>query len=524
MYELIIIEAINVIVVVVVIVIVLFCHVRVIDGSYFTSLIECMKMQCAHYEEWMDVMNDYSTVFDDGKNSSAQSSTDLIYSGGPQSLHYRVKSPRPEVVNIITDVFRQSYASKWEELPSGLGLGVSWNFLWTWSKPRLSISQLLIWQKVNHFQDSKELTRKDLLKKNLQRFTDMGGKYGDYFEIMPQTFLLPHEFVGFVKVFTELEAQKSLNNDHNIWIMKPIGLSRGRGISLVRDVSTLTYSQSSVVQRYVERPLCLEGFKFDLRLYILVTSFQPLEAFIYKDGFARLSTVPYSTRPEDINNKFIHLTNSSIQKYNTEEMSKENPLSEENNDVGGSKIALLGDCGLWARLKKGGINSEKVWTEISTLVVKSLVAINEKVSYQPCCFEIFGYDVIIDSNLRPWLLEVNASPSLARENNLDIRVKNAMIRDTIALIDPIPFDRNALSRILKRRLQEINKLAKPSLNLRSDPNLEKDLNDILGQARPRLYGELPASMGEFEGLCPFNPVYTSVMKMKEKIIRPLSKC
>ena len=64
--------------------------------------------------------------------------------------------------------------------------------------------------------------------------------------------------------------------------MKPVGLSRGRGISLIKDLSDLAYSQESVVQRYVENPLCLDGYKFDLRLYVLVTSFQPLEAFIYK--------------------------------------------------------------------------------------------------------------------------------------------------------------------------------------------------------------------------------------------------
>ena len=75
----------------------------------------------------------------------------------------------------------------------------------------------------------------------------------------------------------EIETQKEQNQLQNFWIMKPVGLSRGRGISLVRDVASLTYSQTSVVQRYVEDPLCLDGYKFDLRLYVLVTSFRPLE-------------------------------------------------------------------------------------------------------------------------------------------------------------------------------------------------------------------------------------------------------
>ena len=254
-----------------------------------------------------------------------------MYKGGTRSLHFRVKSARSEVNNIVTDVFN-NFLQQWEELPSGLGLGLSWNILWTWSKPRIKLNHLLVWQKVNHYPDSKELTRKDLLKKNIQRYTVMGGKGGENFNIMPMTFLLPHEYTAFVQAFTAIEAAKhtpvvtaggdsSANNINaaenyeiqNFWILKPLGMSRGRGISLVKDLSQIAYSVSSVVQRYIERPLCLKGYKFDLRLYILVTSFRPLEAFIYRDGFARVSTHQYSLNPADTENKFIHLTNSSIQ-------------------------------------------------------------------------------------------------------------------------------------------------------------------------------------------------------------------
>ena len=49
-------------------------------------------------------------------------------------------------------------------------------------------------------------------------------------------------------------------------------------------------------------PYLLDGFKFDMRMYVLVTSFQPLEAFLYDEGFARLSTVRYSKDPENVKN------------------------------------------------------------------------------------------------------------------------------------------------------------------------------------------------------------------------------
>jgi hypothetical protein len=82
---------------------------------------------------------------------------------------------------------------KWTEHPRGYG--ATWNLLWTWSRPRVDWGSLLPWQRVNHFPRSRELSRKDLLYANLRRLTRLPGKRGEAFEIMPTTFLLPHEFV-----------------------------------------------------------------------------------------------------------------------------------------------------------------------------------------------------------------------------------------------------------------------------------------------------------------------------------------
>jgi len=71
-----------------------------------------------------------------------------------------------------------------------------------------------------------------------------------------------------------------------------------------------------VMQRYLKNPLLLNGYKFDLRIYVLVTSVNPLEAFIYKEGFGRFSTQPYTLDPTDKANNYIHLTNVSINKNN----------------------------------------------------------------------------------------------------------------------------------------------------------------------------------------------------------------
>ena len=62
------------------------------------------------------------------------------------------------------------------------------------------------------------------------------------------------------------------------------------------------------MQRYLSDPLLLDGYKFDLRLYVLVTSFNPLEAFMYQEGFARFCTERYTTDPKHLHNKCVHLT------------------------------------------------------------------------------------------------------------------------------------------------------------------------------------------------------------------------
>ena len=245
-----------------------------------------------------------------------------VYNGSAEALHYRVNSTRSEVYNIVSDVLSTSKQQQpaWVELPIGLGLRTSWNLLWTWSKPKVDYVSLLAFQKVNHFRQAKALTRKDLLKKNIQKFcSNVGGvpannnylrkgflyeqlevkaeaapaiakeTASSFFEIMQQTFVLPQEFNSFVTAFSAIQ-QDPLKRETNFWIMKPVGLSRGRGISLINDIGSVNYSEQIVVQKYLMNPLLLDGYKFDLRIYVLVTSFSPLEAFIYKQGFARMST------------------------------------------------------------------------------------------------------------------------------------------------------------------------------------------------------------------------------------------
>ena len=194
------------------------------------------------------------------------------------------------------------------------------------------MSKLLVWQRVNHFPETRNFSRKDLLKKNIEKIMKVSKKCNQMWNIMPITYVLPKEYLQFVDHYSKQEEDDS---GSNVWIMKPVGKSRGRGISVINDVNQVSYGEIMIIQKYITNPLLLEGFKFDLRLYILITNFTPLEAFIYKEGFARMSTVPFSLNPDKLHNKFIHLTNSSIQKHN--QNSKNDSLDSL---LGGTKLCL----------------------------------------------------------------------------------------------------------------------------------------------------------------------------------------
>jgi tubulin polyglutamylase TTLL4 len=85
-----------------------------------------------------------------------------------------------------------------------------------------------------------------------------------------------------------------------------------------------------LVSKYVSKPHLIRGYKYDLRIYVLVTSYEPLKIYLFKEGLVRLATVPYTTSKSSLKQRYIHLTNFSVNKNNKENYVKNNAKDTEN--------------------------------------------------------------------------------------------------------------------------------------------------------------------------------------------------
>ncbi|XP_077978246.1 tubulin monoglutamylase TTLL4-like [Glandiceps talaboti] len=280
------------------------------------------------------------------------------------------------------------------------------------------------YQKVNHFPGSFQIGRKDRLWRNLSKMQLHFGKKD--FGFFPQTFVLPYDLKLLKRAWEDGGTKQK-------WILKPPASARGIGIKVIHKWSQIPRRRPVLVQRYLSKPYLINGSKFDLRIYVYVTSYDPLRIYIFEDGLVRFATMKYSSSMKSLSNKFMHLTNYSINKKNADFTP-----NDDENVCQGHKWSLKS---LWGFLRKDGTDSSKVWESIKDIIVKTIICseaavnslVKSNVRRRYCCHELFGFDVMLDENLKPWIIEVNISPSLHSNSPLDVNIKGQMIKDLMNL-------------------------------------------------------------------------------------------
>ncbi|CAB3233718.1 unnamed protein product [Arctia plantaginis] len=297
---------------------------------------------------------------------------------------------------------------------------IEWIGIWGKHMKSIMFRAIKDGQKMNHFPGTFQIGRKDRLWRNLQKLV---AKHGlNEFGIMPKTYVLPHD----LKLLKHDWEKYAANNEK--WIIKPPASARGTGIKVVSKWTQIPKKRPVVVQRYVSKPYLINGNKFDLRLYVLVTSVHPLRIFLYKDGLARFASVKYNDELGSLNDRYMHLTNYSINR-----LSKNYTPNEDFAACEGHKWTLQT---LFQYLKtEKNVNTEELWESMKDLVIKTIIAGEASISSltkanitsRYNCYELFGIDVLLDEDLKPWLLEVNISPSLHSASPLDIHVKGPLV-------------------------------------------------------------------------------------------------
>ena len=300
-----------------------------------------------------------------------------------------------------------------------------------------SIFPFTISLQISHRSFNEQLYNFEKLYKNINNYTPKGNKkFSDMFNVILS------KKIGSIQ---NINIPETFNSGKNLWIIKPVNLNRGRFITVEKNLNEIIKKLEEIqsakkininekkkgndikceyllIQKYLEKPLLYQGRKFDIRIWVLFISEKEDDIYIFKQGHLKATCTKYDPDSKDL---FVHLTNYSIQKYNEnfskieigneipfkafqEELDKNNTGKNFYKDIYPKIVRIIRITGGAA---KGRINF-----------------LNKKY-----CFEIFGYDFILDEKYQPYLLEINTNPGLEISSPLIDELLPRMIDDAFKL-------------------------------------------------------------------------------------------
>lgn len=120
-------------------------------------------------------------------------------------------------------------------------------------------------------------------------------------------------------------------------------------------------------------PHLINGYKYDMRIYVLVTSFDPLKVYLFKEGLVRFATEKFTTDLNSLKKRFIHLTNYSVNKR-AEGYVRNQDKADDDSDQGdnSSKWSMYT---LEKHFKKIGIDYKNVKERIKDVIIKTLISV-----------------------------------------------------------------------------------------------------------------------------------------------------
>ena len=274
---------------------------------------------------------------------------------------------------------------------------------------------------VNYFKGSHRLTLKASMAKLLREFPEIAS-------CMPTTFVVGGTNPAMTKKTTRFAsgafASKPTDELHLLrvamqedpsatWIVKPSAGCKGKGIVVTRSfeevaalVSAVNYGEQNgvfAVQRYIPNPMLIGGRKFDIRVWALVAP--PYNIYVFDQGSCRTASTKYSL--DDLSDVTAHLTNHDLQEH-----ASDFGKYEEGNELWFSAL----DKHIAEQLPGKTFRAD-VQPQIHQLIARCLCAAKDLLevgSHEPFeCFQLFGFDLLLDDALRVHLVEINGSPGSA---------------------------------------------------------------------------------------------------------------
>jgi hypothetical protein len=102
-----------------------------------------------------------------------------------------------------------------------------------------------------------------------------------------------------------------------------------------------------------------------------------------------------------------------------------------------------------------------VFAHIKDVIIKTLISVephivgelSKCVGNRTSCFELYGFDIIMDKNLKPWLLEVNVFPSMSCTSPFDKSVKTSLLCDSLTLVGIKGYDKEKISKLAPDKIK-----------------------------------------------------------------------